>query len=159
MKSADPEKVVFDCNVFAQALINIRGPAGTCLSIAQSGGLILYVSEYVLQEIRELPSKIKPKLGITPERVERLIQDVAKYAITVNNVPSVYKHPIDPDDSHYIDLAVATNSEIIASRDRHLHALMDEKQPLGQSFKILFPTIVVMNPETLLERLRQQNKS
>src|SRR5437870_8460082 len=114
------EKVVFDCPIYAQALINPRGPAGVCLAHAQRGHLILFISAYVVQEIRELPFKLKPKLGVTPDRVERLIQDLGKYARPMDNVPEIYIHPIDIDDSHYVNLALATGSHLIVSRDRHL---------------------------------------
>ena len=99
MSGDSPEHVVFDCNVFAQALINPNGPAAVCLSNAQRGRTVLFVSDYILQEIRELPSKIKPKLGATVARVERFIQDIAKYARVIDRVPRIFTHSLDPDDS------------------------------------------------------------
>lgn len=149
-----PEKVVFDCPVFAQALINPRGPAAACLGHAQQGNVILSVSDYVLQEIRELPQKIKPQLGVTEERVEGLIRDLSKYVRFVVNVPLVYAHPIDPDDSHYVNLALATGSKLIVTRDRHLLNLMDDRQIGAQEFRKSFPGLVVVTPDTLMQQLR-----
>ena len=31
-----PPKVVYDCNIFVQALINLNGPAGRCLQKANA---------------------------------------------------------------------------------------------------------------------------
>src|SRR5882724_219173 len=123
-----PENVVFDCTIFAQALISARGPAAACLSFAQERKLILFVSDYVLQEILELPSKIRPQFGVTTDKVRRLVNDLAKYATSAKLVPHVYNNPFDSDDSHYIDLAAATKSKLIVSRDRHLLNLMDAKR-------------------------------
>jgi putative PIN family toxin of toxin-antitoxin system len=158
MMPRDPERVVFDCNIYAQALISPKGPAAACLTAAQQGKISLFVSDYVLQEVRELPEKLKPKYGVDDKKIEQLVQDLETFAHFVKDVPSVYIHPIDPDDSHYIDLAYATKSEIVATRDRHLHGLMDVSQQIGRDFKKLFPTIVVMQPEALTERIRKQKQ-
>ncbi|HEX4796344.1 MAG TPA: putative toxin-antitoxin system toxin component, PIN family [Humisphaera sp.] len=154
MTLSDSTNVVFDCNVFAQALISPRGPAAACVAHAQLGRLVLFVSDYVLQEIRELPQKLKPQLGVSPELIERFIQDIAKYARVVDDVPNVYTHPHDPDDSHYVNLAVATESQLIVSRDRHLLNLMDTARPEGKEFKKLFPALTVLTPDVFANQLR-----
>jgi putative PIN family toxin of toxin-antitoxin system len=117
--------------------------------------LLLFVSEYIVQEIRELPQKLKPRLGVTAERVERLIQDLAKYSQRVERIPIVYIHPVDPDDSHYVNLAVETQSALIVTRDRHLLNLTDLKIKASADFKARFPTLTVTTPDFLAEQLRQ----
>lgn len=156
MTPADLNRVVFDCNVYAQALINPKGPAGACLVAAQDGRIILFISEYVIQEIRELPTKLKAGLGVTAEVVERLILDVAKYAQPIDQVPQLYMHPHDPDDSHYINLAMVAKAMLIVSRDRHLLNLMDEARPDGREFKKQFPSLTVLTPDVFADRLRAQ---
>ena len=47
------ERVVFDCNIYFQALISPNGPAGACLTAAQQGRLQLFVTEHVIQELTE----------------------------------------------------------------------------------------------------------
>jgi putative PIN family toxin of toxin-antitoxin system len=158
MSDGDSEKVVFDCTVFAQALISPKGPAAACLTHAQNGILTLFVSDYVLQEIRELPAKIRPKFGVTAENVERLIQDLAKYSQVVNDVPSVFIHPFDADDSHYVDLAIATNSKLIVSRDPHLLDLMDETREETRVFRERFSSLVVTTPDVLAAEIRRKEK-
>lgn len=159
MSSGPLERVVFDCPIFAQALINPRGPAGACITLAQSGQITLFISEYVLREIRELPQKLKPKLGVTPERVEALIADIAKYAVLISDVPATYTHPIDPDDSPYINLAIAAQARLIASRDAHLLNLMDEARAEGKDFRRRFPDIAVVTPGHLLHEIRSHSAS
>jgi putative PIN family toxin of toxin-antitoxin system len=154
----DPQKVVFDCTVFAQAILNPRGPAGFCLHSAQVGKLIVFLCDYVIQEIRELPHKINPRLGVTVERIENLVQDLAKYAQPIKKIPNVFVHPHDPDDSPYVNLAVAANAAFIVSRDRHLLNLMDVSRTEGKTFKDSFPAIRIMSPDEFAAKLRFPEK-
>jgi predicted nucleic acid-binding protein len=84
----EPQRVVFDCVVFAQTLISETGPSGACVELARWKQISLVWSAYVIQEVRELPLKLKPKYGVTPERVEAFIHDVAGFATFVDDVPS-----------------------------------------------------------------------
>jgi len=152
-------RAVFDCVVFAQALINPRGPAGECLERARTGVVRLFVSDYVLAEIRELPRKIPPRYGVTAESADELASDLVKFATVVSSAPSVYVHPHDPDDSHYVDLAVATNSSLIVSRDRHLLKLMDVTRPEARDFRRRFPGIDVLSPDAFAQQLRDEEAS
>jgi putative PIN family toxin of toxin-antitoxin system len=149
------ERVVFDCNIFAQTLITPSGNAGQCVERVLDGSVSLFWSEYVLEEIRRIPDKQTPKrLGVTPDQVESLISRLTPIAHLVENPPSVYQHPIDPKDSHYVDLAVASNAKLIVSRDKHLLNLVNSSKPEARQFKARFPNLEVLQPEQLLELLR-----
>jgi putative PIN family toxin of toxin-antitoxin system len=152
--SAAPDRVVFDCVIFAQALISDSGPAAECVELARSGTIRLVLSDYVLTEIRELPSKLPARLLVTSERVEAFLNDVAPLAEMINDVPEIYRHPIDADDSHYVNLALAASATLITSRDRHLLDLMDESQPHGRTFRQQFPQLEIVRPEELVRRVR-----
>jgi putative PIN family toxin of toxin-antitoxin system len=153
MSGEPAEKVVLDCVVFAQALINPKGPAAACLNYAQQGRLAVYVSDYVIQEIRELPAKIHPRFGVTSERVEGLLGELAKFAQVVEQVAAIYAHPIDPDDSHYVNLALAADAKLIASRDRHLLDLMDPSKAHARDFQTRFPSLLITTPDQLVAKL------
>ena len=150
---APTDKVVLDCVVYAQALINPRGPAGRCIELARQGRFWLIASTYVHGEIRELPSKIRASLGVSAERIERLIAEVASCSVVVENVPAVYAHPVDPDDSHYIDLAIVTDAQLIVSRDRHLLELIDQATVAGREFQSRFPAMRIITPDALLKEV------
>jgi len=152
--SEAPPRVVFDCVIFAQALINESGPAGQCLELARSNRIRLVLSDYVITEIRELPSKLPARLLVTMDRVETFIQDAVTLGEMVGDVPEVYQHPVDADDSHYVNLALAAAATLITSRDHHLLDLMDQSQPLGRAFRQQFPQLDILRPEELLRRLR-----
>ena len=153
-----PRHVVYDCVVFAQALISPGGPAGECVNLAREGKVRLFVSEYLVTEIRELDGKIPAKYGVTHQQVNELADQVILFGTFFSEVPSVYRHPHDPDDSHYVDLAVATNSALIVSRDRHLLNLMDDLRPEARDFKSRFPSLSVLAPEVFVQQLRAEAK-
>ena len=152
--SAAPQRVVFDCVIFAQAIISDSGPAAVCMELARSGTIRLVLSDYVITEIRELPSKLPARLMVTSERVEAFLNDVAPLGEMINDVLEIYQHPIDPDDSHYVNLALAASATLITSRDRHLLDLMDASQPLGCAFRQQFPQLEIVRPEELVRRVR-----
>lgn len=143
-------RVVFDCNVFAQALLNPQGPAGRCLELARTGQVKLFVSEFVLEEIGELHLKIPSRAGITAVDTEDLGQVVRSFATVLDPVPAVYRHPIDPDDSAYVDLAIAANAELIVSRDKHLLGLRDPTKSWSKEFRDRFPSLRVVTPDEYL---------
>jgi putative PIN family toxin of toxin-antitoxin system len=150
------DKVVFDCVIFAQALISEAGPAGQCLELARSGTIQLVLSDYVIIEIRELPSKLPTRLMVSSDRVEAFLNDVAPIAVMIRDVPERYQHPVDADDSHYVNLALAASAALITSRDHHLLDLMDTSKPFGRDFRHQFPQLEIVRPEELLRRVQSR---
>ena len=114
-------RVVYDCNIFVQSLININGPGGRCVRKAQSGEVSLFVTAFIISEIRESQRKIPAKYGVTREQTEALAAGIETIATVVDQVPVAFTYPRDPDDAHYVNLAVAA---VLGVVDGHLvHAL------------------------------------
>lgn len=111
-------RVVYDCNIFAQALINLNGPAAGCVRKARQSAVFLFASAVVLEEIRQLHQKIPAKYGVTAEQTDQLATSVASFATIISDVPELYRHPIDPDDSHYVNQAAKVSARLVVSRDR-----------------------------------------
>jgi predicted nucleic acid-binding protein len=61
----------------------------------------------------------------------------------VMRIPEIYRNPFDPDDSHYVNLAVASNARLITSHDGDLLNLMDESRPEGRDFRRRFPDLQI----------------
>jgi putative PIN family toxin of toxin-antitoxin system len=157
MASDAIDRVVFDCNVFAQAMITPMGKSGQCVDQVLDGRLRLFWSDYVLAEIRRIPNKPTPrKLGIISEVVESLIARLLPVAHLIENPPPVYNHPLDPKDSHYVDLAVATDSKLIVRSDKHLLNLMRPQSRDRADFIHRFPAIAILQPWQLIELLRSR---
>lgn len=47
--------VVFDCNIFLQAVLNPNGAAGACKQLVDRGQVELFVSPQVLAEVADVP--------------------------------------------------------------------------------------------------------
>ena len=156
---ADPPRVVFDCNIYFQAMVSAHGPAGSCLQKVREGELRLYVSDYILAEIRDLPNdaELVTKFGLDHGKVERFIGSFFGFAQYCKIVPEIYRHPLDPDDSHYISLAVGNDAHLVVSRDRHLLNLMDLSRTEAQDFHQRFPQLRVLDPVALLRELPALN--
>ena len=150
-----PTRAVLDCMVFAQAIINPKGPAGECLDRSSKGEFKIVLSPYVIGEILELPTKLPPKFAVTAEKVAAFLDELIPTAILIDVVPHVFDHPIDPDDSPYVDLAVAARAALIVSRDRHLLGLTDPRKPWSEEFRRKFSRIRILPVVEFLAVLRQ----
>jgi putative PIN family toxin of toxin-antitoxin system len=139
---------VYDCTVFAQALINPKGPAGACVVAAQKGYAHVFVSDHVLRELRELPAKLPTRLGVTTERMDRLILDLGKYTEPVEDVPVDFTYDRDPDDAPYVNLASVTKARFLVTRDRDLLDLMSCPQ-----FSSRFPKLQIVEPPAFLREI------
>jgi uncharacterized protein len=157
--SAAPPRVVFDCNIFVQALINLGGPAGRCVQKARDGEVKLFVSPFIVAEIREIHLKTPLKYGITAEQTEELASAVAKFGTLITDVPDLYRHPFDPDDSAYVNLALKADARLIVSRDRHLLNLADASRAEGKDFQTRFPGFRIVDPVQLLKELEQAGRA
>jgi len=150
-------KVVFDCNVFAQALLKPEGPAGLCLQAVLDDPKRLLVSNWVIQEIGELPDKGPLRsLGVNAERVLIVLTALNKAAVKIDEPAMVFEHPIDEDDSAYINLAIAGGAEVIVSRDKHLLNLTNPAKPWSADFRARFPRLRIMSPDAFLQELRNE---
>jgi putative PIN family toxin of toxin-antitoxin system len=151
-------KVVFDCNVYAQALLNPDGPSGACLQAMIDRPGRLLVSNWVIREIGELPNKVSLRsLRMSEERIAGVIAALGDAAVKIDKPATLFEHPIDEDDAAYINLAIEGAAEVIVSRDKHLLNLMNPAKPWSADFRARFPQIRVMSPEAFLEQLRAES--
>lgn len=124
---SDEVRVVFDCNMFVQALLSPYGAAASCLEVAKRGDITLFVSPPVLAEIREVlqrPAIAKRLPSLTPEKVDAFLEDAIANSTLLRNVPEKFHYERDPEDEPYINLAVAAGARYIVSRDKDLLSLM-----------------------------------
>ena len=146
-------KAAFDCNVFLQALGNPDGPAGRCVQLAITGRVKLHISVQVLDEIRDVTSRPKliQKFKLRIERVNNLLDSLPQIAALVNFVPEMWKYDRDPDDAHYVNLALASGARLIVSRDKDLLDLMNGSDPQSRQLMTEHPAFRVLTPPQFLE--------
>jgi putative PIN family toxin of toxin-antitoxin system len=152
------EKVVFDCNVYFQCLISDRGPAAQCFAACQQGTLALITSQRIIHEFRVvcLRPSIARRFRLTETRMDAFIAEILSTAAIIDDIPHVFDYERDPNDAHYVDLAVACQAKIIVTRDRDLLALGDPRDPFGAAFQRRFPEISILTPVEMLMRLKEQ---
>jgi putative PIN family toxin of toxin-antitoxin system len=158
MSAQRPAKAVFDCNVFLQALGNPLGPAGRCVQAALEGQFQLFIDQLLIDELIEVSARpdLVRKLRILPTRVSELVADLNTRAVFVNDVPAVLNYPRDPDDAHYIDLALATRSYLVVSRDKDLLDLMNDSNAVGKSLRTNYPDLRIVTPPGFIQLLESQ---
>jgi putative PIN family toxin of toxin-antitoxin system len=151
------ERVVFDCNIYFQALISPTGPAGQAFDAAAEGRCILLTSEFVLDELRDITSrpKIAARFKITSARVAVFLESIEEIATIVSVVPAIFDFPRDPQDAHYVDLAIAAKAKLIVSRDLDLLSLGNLATLEGRDFRSRFPDLQILTPTELLDLLNQ----
>ena len=156
--SGSRERAVFDCNVFFQALINRLGPAGRCVSAAIDGRVELYCSARIFAELTEVATRpqLRPRFAaLTDDRTRLLIESIECVAVFVENVPEVFALEREPDDAHYVNLAIVTGAKYVVSRDKDLTDLSDPSTEAGRDFRRRSLTIEIIEPQDLLKRLEQ----
>lgn len=156
-----PERVVFDCNVYFQALISPSGPARKLVEFAVQDRLRVFASSYVIDELRDVTSRpqIVAKFAIADTAATEFLAVIAACTTMLENVPKVFEFPRDPKDAHYVNLAVAAQAKLIVSRDKDLLSLRDPNTADGRGFKLQFPELTVLTPPELLDMLRQTPSS
>lgn len=152
-------KVVFDCNVFLQALVNPDGPAGRCKQLVDRGEIELFVSEDVLAEVAEVLSRPRTREfapALTLEVIEAFIADIRLKSICLRNVPEEYSFERDPKDEQYINLAIVAGAKFIVSRDNDLLDLMKPGIREAREFLRRYPMLKIVQPSDLLIEVETQ---
>ncbi len=140
--------VVFDTMILYQATASLTGPAAELLRRLEAGQFILYVSDEILDEAHDVLSR--PKLRaknprVTDETVRETFDLLDRLARTVSDVPSLFSLPRDPDDEPYLNLAIATDADYLATWDKDLLDLMQDA-----GFRAQYPRLTILNPVALL---------
>ncbi len=159
MTDGDPRpRVVFDCMIYLQATANESSPAAALLRMMDDSIISLFVSNDILDEVRDVLSrpKIRQKnLRITDQRVDALLTRLAEQGTLLESVPKHFSYERDPKDEKYINLAVEANASYLVSRDNDLLDLMREDLAVGKDFRQQFPTLMILNPVAFLRQIEQ----
>lgn len=151
-------RVVFDSNIFFQALLSDNGPAGRCLSLVESRKVVLCLSDAILNEVADVVTrpKLRAKFDLRPDRVAAFLARIGDLGVLVPEVPQIFDLERDPKDEGIINLAVAARADCIVSRDRDLLDLTDPAtadRADAQVFRQRFPKLVVISPIELLDQV------
>src|SRR4051812_49118882 len=110
--------VVFDCNVYVQAISRMNGPAAAALRLIEENRITLHLSKPILREIRrtlQYPEIRQRNPQVTEEVIDAFLARVSFRGILHRDVPHIFDYARDPDDEPYIDLAVAVSADYLVT--------------------------------------------
>ena len=150
--------VVFDCNIFLQAAANEKSPAAACFRLVEERIIRLFVSEETLKELEEVLSRdfIKKRFGLSDEAIKEFVRNLRILAELLPHVPNVFSLPRDVDDEVYINLAVASDSDYLITRDKDLLDLMSGYDTESKQFRQKFRALKIVEPVEFLRIVERE---
>jgi uncharacterized protein len=145
---------VFDCMIFLQAAINEKSPAAELFRQVEKENVLLFVSDEILAEIRDVLTRAKvlaKNPHLTVEYVEAFLSRVLKKAVFIKNAPPIFNYSRDPKDEKYIDLAIAVEANYLVSRDKDLLDLMTDASVEGKQFRQRSRPLKIVEPIEFLQ--------
>lgn len=149
---------VYDCMLFFRAAARPR-LARPLFDLVRTGKVRLCLSAEVLAEIRDVLTR--PKLrarfpALSTDAVDAFLAQQISLAIWVNDVPEEFVLERDPDDSKYVNLAIAAGASHLVTDDLDLLDLMAPQSAAGIDFRTRFPSLQVVAPATFEAQLNQR---
>jgi putative PIN family toxin of toxin-antitoxin system len=148
---------VYDCMVFLQGAAKANGPAAACLDLVESGHVHLFLSQEILDEVRNVLTrpKIQKKFpALTDSRVNDFLQRIRKNATVVDDPPGAFSLERDTKDEKYVNLAASVSASHLVSRDKDLLDLRKGNNPTNDQFMKLCPKTQVLDPVEFLRIIR-----
>jgi uncharacterized protein len=157
-----PRFVVFDCNIFVQALLNPMGSAGKCFDLAREGRIVLFVSAATLNEVRTVfqrPHILLRLPRLHSDQIEAFLSEIIYISQLVENVPARYRFDRDPKDQIILDLAIECSAEYIFSWDKDLLDLMTGFDQVSKEFRQRYRSLKIISPADFLKNFTEQSLS
>lgn len=152
-----PERAVFDCTLFLQAVTRDSGPAFRCFTLVEQGRVALLLSPAILDEVQDVLTRplLRAKFPIlTADRADKFIAKFKSVAVLCPDPPHLFDLTRDPNDEPYTDLAIASNARYLVTwNDRHLTYLMRQDTPEGKEFCRRFPFLRILSPPELIREV------
>jgi putative PIN family toxin of toxin-antitoxin system len=152
-------RVIFDCNVYVQAIAFERGASAELLRLAETGRFELVFSRDVVAEVTRViqydhVQALNP--DATPERV-RAMFDRLRYRGTLMRRPRhLFDYARDPDDEPYLDLAAASKADWLISHDRDILSLATGHSLFAKQFRQIVPALRIADSKGFLDELRRR---
>lgn len=140
---------VLDSQVFLHALVSGRGPDFAILKHVESGTLELVTSPVILQELRDVLSRLdldQTVPGLTHERIDSYLRKIASLSTLVTEVLPLVKLPRDPANEATLNLALTVGIQFLVTRDSDLLGLMADV-----AFRSANPTLTILDPAAFLK--------
>lgn len=110
-------RVILDTNILIAALMTRGTPPDLLYEAWRDGRFSLVTSELQLEEFRRVTRREAVRLRIHPAEAGRMVGDLRRLAITVNQLPAV-EVSRDPKDNFLLAMAQASNAELLVTGDK-----------------------------------------
>lgn len=137
MNRNESRSAVFDCMIYLQAVINEKSPAAELFRQVEKENVLLFVSDEILAEVRDVltrPKILAKNPHLTVEFVEMFLNRVLNRAKLLGKIPTHFEYSRDPKDEKYINLTVEAKAVFLVSRDNDLLDLMTDIQMRQRTF-------------------------
>jgi uncharacterized protein len=150
--------VVFDCNVFLQALARDKGPAGQAFRLVDQNAVSLHVSKAILSELRRIlayPEIRERNPHVTQSVIDSFLDHIRFRGTVHREIPRVMQYPRDPWDEPYLNLAIAIEADYVVTRDQDLLDLATSHAAEAKQLRQHVPNFQIVTPETFIAALGQ----
>lgn len=147
-------RVVFDCNIFLQSIINRNRPAAKCLRLAELGNILLFATPETIAELRDVlsrPTISKLIQDYSTDSIDRFIAGVLVVSTLITDTPMRFQLARDPNDDPYLNLAIEIEADFIITWDRDMLDLMVAFSDEAKDFRRRFRNIRILDPVAFLE--------
>jgi predicted nucleic acid-binding protein len=125
------------------------------------GRVRLVMSQAAIDEIRDVLNRVelRARLGLTPERVDKVIGETLRLAEWVQDVPNAFSWPHHPDDDHNFNLAIAARADRLVTREPRIRQIEGNFPQDWARFHALAPQVRIVEPHELAAELRPERQA
>lgn len=148
-------RVVIDTNIFIGAFFENNSDCKLLLKEEKNGEFQIVMSNDMQEELNRMLHKSFKEYEFTAYQVEIIFKMLSKALLRAENIkPSHnFNKCSDKDDNMFFSCAIDGNANYIISKDAHIHALKNDKNPLKnknkEEIKILYPDEFIMELKTI----------
>ncbi len=156
------KRVVFDCNIFLQALARPQSPAGICFQLAEQGIIHIYISDEIMTEIGDVLRRpvIQTRFPqLTETVIGAFLEHIRRIGLYYSAIPHHVSYLRDVDDEPYLNLAISVNADFLVSRDNDLLGLMTSYDDVSSAFRRQWYWLKIVDPLTFLHTFDQEVNS
>ena len=154
-------RAVFDCNIILRGVASRNSAARACLKLFFDGAISLFVSETILQEVRDVLNRPTIRLKfpkLTDRLVNALLLKIESRAIFIKNVPEEFHYERDPKDEPYVNLAIVANASYLVSQDKDLLDLTVDSDP-ALRFHSRYPFLQILKAADFVREIARKRQS
>lgn len=138
-------KVVLDTNIYISGTFWVGLPKNI-INVGKKGKKIrIYISREIIAEIRAVLTRPDKPFHLSIEEVNKIINDIKKYAFVVLPKKQIDLCKEDPKDNMVIECAVEAGADVIVTGDPHL-------KKLGK-----YRNIRILTPAQMMNKVKNHN--